>query len=99
MVGKTPESLTAPWVRVTELDSPQVNQPDHLVEFMIQLDCYAGATGGQPEATNLARAVRAVLGTLPNAGVRMLGGPRGLDTDIEPARDRKIVVALVWLHG
>lgn len=106
IVGKSPESKTTSWVRVTELDSPQVNQPDHLVESLMQFDCYAGATGGQPEANTLARTVRAVLGTLPGthsggvvSGVRVLGGPRQLDTDLEPARDMKIVEALVWAHA
>jgi hypothetical protein len=99
IVGKTPDNKSTSWVRVTELSAPQVNQPDHLIEAMIQFDCYAGATGGQPEANTLARTVRAVLGTLPNAGVRILGGPRGVDTDLEPARDYKILTALVWVHG
>lgn len=99
IVGKTPDSKTTSWVRVTELDSPQVNHPDHLVEFMVQCDCYAGATGGQPEVKTLARTVRAVMGTLPNAGVTALGGPRGLDTDLEPARDNKVEVFLVYAHA
>lgn len=106
IVGKTPDSKTTSWVRVTELSAPQVNQPDHLVESLMHFDCYAGATGGQPEANNLYRAVRAVLGTLPGThalgavtGVRIIGGPRDLDTDIEPARDRRILTAYIWSHA
>lgn len=103
IVGKTPDIKTTSWVRVTVLDDPQVNQPDHLVESMVQFDCYAGATGGQPEVNTLYRTVRAVLGTLPGTGgvtgVKILGGPRGLDTDIEPARDRRTLTALIWAHA
>lgn len=98
IVGKTPDSKSTSWVRVTKLDAPQVNQPDWLRAFLVQCDCYAGATGGQPEANLLCRTVEAVLGALPNAGVRILGGPRGLDTDLEPARDRAITTAHIWLH-
>lgn len=98
IVGKTPDNKSTSWVRVTKLDNPQVNQPNWLRAFLLQLDCYAGATGGQPEANLLCRTVEAVLWTLPNAGVRILGGPRLLDTDLEPARDRVITTAEVWLH-
>jgi hypothetical protein len=105
VVGKTPDDKSTPWVRVTELDSPQINQPEWLISFLVQFDCYAGATGGQPEATNLARAVRAVLTAAPGAqsggvisGVRNLGGPRQLDTDLEPARDYKIHTAEIFAH-
>lgn len=99
IVGKTPDSKATSWVRVTKLDAPQVNQPDWLRDFLVQFDCYAGSTGGQPEANLLARTVEAVLGTFPNAGVQILGGPRGLDTDIEPARDRVITSARIWAHS
>lgn len=106
IVGKTPDSKTTSWVRVTELDAPQVNQPDHLVESMVQFDIYAGATGGQPEVNTLYKTVRAVLGSLPGThaqgvvtGVDVQGGPRDLDTDLEPARDVRRVVALIWNHA
>lgn len=110
IVGKTPDSKTTSWVRVTEINAPQVNQPDYLTEFMVQFDCYAGepgsASGGQPGANALARAVRAVVGTLPGThalgtvtNVQFLGGPRGVDTDLEPARDYKTITALIWAHA
>lgn len=110
IVGRTPDSKATSWVRVTELDSPQVNQPDHLTGSLMQFDCYAGepgsASGGQPGANALYRAVRAVLGTLPGThalgtitGVEVLGGPRGQDTDLEPARDYKICTATIWAHA
>ena len=98
IVGKTPDNKSTSWVRVTKLDNPQVNQPNWLRAFLLQLDCYAGATGGQPEANLLARTVEAVVWTLPNAGVTILGGPRDLDTDLEPARDRVITSADIRMH-
>jgi hypothetical protein len=105
IVGKTPDLKTTSWVRVTELNGSQVGLPHHLQESLMQFDCYAGATGGQPEANTLAKTVTAVLVTLPGTrtggvitGVQILGGPRQLDTDIEPARDYKIITALIWSH-
>jgi hypothetical protein len=106
VVGRTPVDKYQSWIHIAQLDAPQVNSPDHLVEFMVQFDCYAGVDGGQPEAISLARTVRAILGTLAGShsagtvtGVRVLGGPRTLDTKIEPARDREIVTAIIWAHA
>jgi methionine synthase I (cobalamin-dependent) len=95
----TPPDKSTSWVLITKIDAPQVNHPDHLVQFMVQFDCYAGATGGVPEVNTLERTVRAVLGTLPNAGVQILGGPRQVDTGMEPARDRVILTAYIWAHA
>lgn len=102
----TPDDKTTSWVRVTKLSSPQVNYPDHLVQFMCQLDCYAGATGGVPEVNTLERTVRAVLGTLPDASssavvtkVDFIGGMRDVDRDLEPARDRVVLTALIYAHA
>lgn len=103
----TPDDKTTSWVRVTKLSSPQVNQPDHLAENMIQCDLYAGATGGVPEVNTLERTVRAVLGTMSQAThsggvvtrVDFLGGLRDVDGDLEPARDRVVLTALVYAHA
>lgn len=67
--GGTPADIEQPWVRVTQLGAP--NDPsspvEHLIAFLIQLDCYAGGKdgtageGGQPQAKRLARVVRAAL--------------------------------------
>jgi hypothetical protein len=95
----TPPDKSTSWVLITKINSPQVNSPDHLVQFLVQFDCYAGATGGVPEVNTLERTVRAALGELPNAGVEILGGPRSVDTDLEPARDRVTLDAYIYAHA
>lgn len=110
-VAVTPPNRDAPWVRLTELEAPQdpTSQVDHLVRHYFQLDCYAGAptatTGGPREANELAGAVREALARLRGqhdgatvTATRVGGGPRDQDRDVEPARDRKIVTASVWMH-
>lgn len=108
VVGKTPSDLAAAWVRITELDAPQdpSSQFDHLVAFYLQLDCYASATGGQPQAKLLARTVRAALLDAPAAShtdcvvtsARVNGFSRVPDTGIEPARERVIITATIHAH-
>lgn len=113
VAGKTPSSQTAPWVRLFLLDAPtRSGTVDHLIEFFLQLDCYAGqeaqtAHRAQAEASLLARTVRAALKDMPEAaldavvtGVEVNGFRRDPDSDgFEPARERFIVTALVWMHG
>ena len=113
VVGRSPSNTTLPWVRVTVLDAPQEDgsDVDHLVEFFLQLDCYAGKTGvdgsQQAEATLLARTVRQALpelraATLEDAVVSRVqvgGGARVPDQDFEPARERVILTARVWAHS
>lgn len=92
-----PDDKSTSWVQVTVISARQVNHPDHLTEFMVQLNCVAGATGGVPEANTLQRTVRAVLGTLtPPASI--VGIHRDQDTDMEPARDWVALTALIWAH-
>lgn len=108
IVGKTPDSLSEPWVRLTMLDDPQDpdSAHDHLREFYLQLDCYAGATGGQPEAYSLKEAVRVAIVAIDQADHegatvtegRVRGAARIPDDDIEPARERFIVTATVKAH-
>lgn len=105
-VGKTPSDLSSSWVRVTQLDAPS-GVPDHLVEFYFQLDCYATIEGGQPEANELGRKVRAALELMPGAhdegvvtGTMINGDARVPDTEMgEPARERKILTVTVWAHS
>lgn len=96
-----------PWVQVTMLNGPQ--EPgasvDRLVAFYFQFDCYAGASGGQPEASLLARTVRAALEDLPGVydegevtAVRISGHSHVPDPAIEPRRERYVVTATVWAH-
>lgn len=92
-----PDDKTTSWVQITVISARQVNQPDHLTEFMLQINCVAGATGGVPEANTLQRTVRAVLGTLTPPAV-IVGVHRDRDTELEPARDWVALTALVYAH-
>ena len=94
---------------VTQLGAPQApnTRVDHLVEFYFQIDCYAGATGGLPEAITLGRAVRAALVEMPNSEhddavvtATRIRGDRSLpDTAMEPSRNRVILTASCWIHA
>lgn len=109
VVGKPPDERATPWVQTAQLDAPKEagSRPEHLISFMLQFDCYAGAAGGVPEATLLARTVRALLVAMPDVAhdgavvtqVRILGHARVPDTDIEPARQRVILTADVRMHA
>lgn len=108
VVGKTPDSIADSWVRLTVLDAPQSpgSSTDYSVAFYLQFDCYAGATGGQPEASELARTVRSLLMDIADAdhsgaivsGARVNGYARIPDTGLEPARERFVLTATVWAH-
>ena len=107
VVGKTPESTAAPWVRVTQLDEGSDDTAGHLTEFLVQLDCYAGKDGGQPEANLLKRTVRAVLEDIHLAehdatitGAKVISGIRLPDAEVDkPARERFSLTTLVWAHS
>jgi hypothetical protein len=107
VVTRTPTDKTAGWVRITQLDG-QGSYPDHLVDFLVQADCYGTAgTAGQAEASLLARQVREALADLPGVhgdavvtGTRITGHARIPDTDgFEPARERYIVSASIFAHS
>ena len=105
IVGKTPEAVAEPWVRLTQLSAPSdpTSRVDHLVAFLLQLDCYAGKDGGQPEANLLGSTVRAALmsGDLLTDGIsraRIVGDARIPDVTYEPARERRILTVKVWIH-
>lgn len=109
IVGKSPDRRDTPWVRITQLDAS--NEPrsrvEHLISFLLQFDCYAGRDGGQPEASMLARTVRAALHAMPDARheeavvtqVTFTSMIRNPDLDIEPARERVILGAIVRIHA
>lgn len=109
IVGKTPSSTDEPWVRVTQLDDRALgaHRADSHHEFYLQFDCYAGQSGGQPEASTLSRTVRAALAEIQGAtldavvaGVDFRSHARIPDTDVdEPARERFVLTALVYMHG
>lgn len=116
VVGKTPSSkspggVSLSWVRLTVLDAPQAegSTADRLVPFYVQFDCYAGADKegeqhGQPEASLIARTVRALLVEMPDhshseavvTAARINGMTRVPDAGFEPARERIILTATVW---
>lgn len=107
VVGKTPDNTDDSWVRLTKLGGPQTSEADHLVPFLVQLDCYAGADGGQPEAVTLGLEVRDALrqiGSYAHTGATVSGASvvndaRIPDDDFEPARERVILTANVWAHS
>lgn len=108
VVGKTPDNTDDSWVRLTQLDARTVegSRSEHLVEAFVQLDCYAGREGGQPEGNALGREIRAVLVDMPNhshadgvvTGVEIRGHTRIPDADFAPSRERVILTAAVWMH-
>lgn len=112
--GHTPNTMTLPWVRVTQLDAPPIARTrlDHAINFMVQLDCYAGAEAmndhkGQRTASLLARTARAVLKALEGTtadgvvvgAVRFSTHMRAPDTDMEPAGERVILTAQILMHA
>lgn len=106
VVGKTPESTDTPWVRVTQLGGLDEDVAGHFVSYLIQLDCYAGADGGQPEANLLQRTVRAALteiagvhGDAVVSGARVVNAARVPDDDFEEARERFILTVETWAHS
>jgi hypothetical protein len=113
VAGTVPANTSKPWVRITQLDDRAVDETsDHLQEFMLQLDCWAGgaatsAHNGQAEASALSRTVRAALLQAPNAtfdgatvtGVRFVSNPRIPDEAFEPARERYVRTVLIWIHA
>lgn len=113
VAGRTPNTTSLPWIRVTQLDAPPITRSrlEHVIDYMVQLDCYAGSEAmndhvGQREASLLARTARAVLKALEGttaddvviAGVRFTTHLRAPDTDMEPARERYILTAQILMH-
>jgi hypothetical protein len=111
IVSQTPDEddRAQPWVRVTQLDAtPEANsRPEHLIEFMLQFDCYTGATNLQEDASTLNRTVRAALKDLEGRTVdgavvtcvRVTSNFRLPDTDLEAARERYVLTADVYAHN
>jgi hypothetical protein len=109
VVAKTPDDTTISWVRLTQLAAPQQanSRADHLVAFYMQLDCYAGEDGGEPEADSMQRAVCEALARIDEAdhadgevtAGRIENSTRNPDLELEPARERFIVTATVYAHS
>lgn len=114
VAGATPLTLTRPWVRVTQLDASddRVSGIEHLIDYLVQFDCYAGQEAttnhvAQSEASNLARTVRVLLKRLQGttlsgaviSSVRFTGHLRAPDTTLEEARERYILTASIHMHA
>jgi hypothetical protein len=110
------KDMSKPWIRIVQLDATKDprSRVEHLITFLMQLDCYAGDDtrgpshpGGQPEANTIARTVRAALtddlpglrGDAVVSGVWITGDGRLPDTDLEPARERRVLTATVAIHN
>lgn len=113
VAGRTPNSTANKWVKLVQLDATDApgSGAEHLIDFMLQLDCYAGQEAmddhtGQAEAWLLARTTRALLkamiaqafGDVVVTQVTFSGMARIPDKDFEPARERVILTASVWMH-
>lgn len=109
-VSKTPESVARSWVKVAQLDAQNspVSRVEHLINYMLQFDCYASKTGGTPEAWDLSARVRDVLDRMPDeaaiAGVEVTSveftsHAEIVDPDLEPARERVALTAEIHMHA
>lgn len=112
VAGNTPDTLTRPWIRVTQLDAPDEGAGlEHVIDYIVQCDCYAGsdamrAFDGQATAKLLAATARAVLkatqGTTSDGAVisrvRFSSHLRAPDTTMEPAMQRVILTAELLMH-
>ncbi len=112
VAGRTPDALTRPWIRITQLAAPDEGHGlEHLVDYIVQCDCYAGADAmsdfqGQSTASALAKAARAVLralqGTTTDGAVitrvRFSTHLRAPDATMEPAMERVVLTAELMMH-
>lgn len=109
VAGKTPTTFTLPWVRVTQLDAIDKTGNEHLIDFLVQFDCYAGSVedGAQGEASLLRRTVRAALKAAQGqtldgvviSDVTVTGDVHLPDTTLEPARERYVLSVTVHAHA
>lgn len=109
VVSKTPGTTDKPWVRITLIDPSNETgnrRVEHLVAYYLQLDCYAGISGGREEGFGLASAVRAALVDLPGeqpfeeavvTDVAPLSMPRIPDTELG-GRERFVLDVIVSMH-
>lgn len=102
--SKSTGGVADPWVRVRMLDSRRITRSNWLINYLVQIDVYAGATGGQPEANLHARTIDAALDAMPGqhpdgvvtkATTSLTHLPDG---DFEPARERVLITAEITAH-
>lgn len=114
VASKAPDSMTRAWIRVTLLsaDDDPPSSLEHLVEYTLQIDCYAGSVSmgdhvGRARASLLARTARAVLKArqatvsdgLVVTRVRFSGNSRLPDTAFEPAMERYVLTVEILAHA
>lgn len=113
VAGSTPSSMTGPWIRVTLLTDPDVgtSQAEHLIDYTLQLDCYAGsvamqAFAGQARASLVSRRARAILKArqgVQDDGVVVTSvrstRSRLPDTTFEPAMERYVLTVDLMAHA
>lgn len=110
VASSIPTSFTRPWVKVNQLNATNVTngQPEHLVEYYLQLDCYAGdGDSGREQASEISRTVRNVLkaaegDTISDVVVTHVTFTSHLrlpDTAFEPVRERYVLDALIRCHA
>lgn len=112
--GRTPDNAMRPWIRVTLLAARDNStaKREHLIEYTVQLDCFAGKTAmdaysGQAEAWALKANARAILAAIEGQAidgivvseVRFTGDARLPDTTMEPARERYVLTVAVRAHA
>lgn len=109
VVPQTPDNTDVAWVKIAQLDAREASnsRADHLINFLVQLDCYADVGNEQGDAVLLGRTVRAALVAMANnnyAGAvvtraEIIGHPRLPDPDFEPARERVVLTAEIYMHA
>ena len=114
VAGTLPGTIVKPWIRVTLLDATDdvMSGVEHLIEYFLQLDCYAGKAAtdideGQGEASTLARTARYVLkatqgtaaGGVVVSRVTFSSMLRLPDVTMEPARERYVLDVTVSMHA
>jgi hypothetical protein len=110
VVGVPPDDKSTPWVQVLQIDYPAVegHRSEHLLEWLGQLDCYAGKEGGQAEASALARGVREAIRVMADqafedvvvTGHRVISAPRLSDDAVESTgRVRYPLTVAIYLHA
>lgn len=108
--GKHPRSIADPWIKLVQIGDATVgNLPVHLVATNIQFDCYGGDDENlaHEQASELARTLRASLENMPAAthtgaiisDVKFGPLSRVPDNGLDPARERFILSATIYVHG
>ena len=109
---KTPDRMTRPWIRITRLRAPDRSGIERVIDYMLQLDCYAGTNAmdahtGAMTVWRLAATTRAILkgleGTVTGdtvfGRVAITGDLYAPDDAFEPAHDRHVLTVEMIAHG